>query len=548
MFSKEVLVGSAMLVVAGTTLALAGEPRAEKSAGEVGDEGIVVLDSGIAEADVEKKPYADYVTECADLLMEYGTDRYGERHKPVLVTILDVRSRSCPESPPEQTAHWRGQWRPCFWKPRGADLLVDQSTVEVFYLLSQITENREYSAFADRYLRCVTRMVDDKGFFWWGWHRFYDVFADEMSGSHGNCHEIHVNLPRWERLWQIDEKATRRELEAIWEWHVIDKTTGEFNRHGDGRRGCDFAMSGAEFIYAFSFLYTKTNDPVWLERAELVANYLWQSRGRHTNLIPNRPNAGRTRFDGSHLDTSVTGLLSYYLLKSYELTNVEAFRDQAVAYLAAYDRYGYDPSTGCFWGSLTLDGKPVPGPRVQGGYEQYEPRGHIDLWEPYQLGYEFPIYTAQAYAYAFQVTGDRKLLDAATRWADWIRRCPPSEGCLAENAWYERYAELFARHGTFADMYGRTISLFVHLYALTGQESYLNDARRTAREAVSRLYYKGLLRGHSAKPFYSSVDGVGYLLFALLQLDRVLENPDAVVGAKAIPLGNKRGTINFDNW
>ena len=114
-------------------------------------------------------------------------------------------------------------------------------------------------------------MVDDKGFFWWGWHRFYDVFADEMSGSHGNCHEIHVNLPRWERLWQIDEKATRRELEAIWEWHVIDKTTGEFNRHGDGRRGCDFAMSGAEFIYAFSFLYTKTNDPVWLERAELVA-------------------------------------------------------------------------------------------------------------------------------------------------------------------------------------------------------------------------------------------------------------------------------------
>ena len=523
----------------------AEESQERRSAGEVG---IVVLDSGIAEADVEKKPYADYVTECVDLLMEYGTDRYGKRHKPVLVTILDVRSRACPESPPEQTAHWRGQWRPCFWKPRGADLLVDQSTVEVFYLLSQITENRKYSVFADRYLRCVTESVDEKGFFWWGWHRFYDVFADQMSGSHGNCHEIHVNLPRWERLWRVDEEATRRELEAIWQWHVVDKTTGEFNRHGDGRRGCDFAMSGAEFIYAFSFLYTKTKDPVWLERADLVANYLWQSRDRKTNLIPNRPNAGRTRFDGGHLDTSVTGLLCYYLLKSYELTNAEVFRNQAVAYLAAYDRYGYDPSTKCFWGSLTLDGKPVPGPRVQGGYEQYEPRGHIDLWEPYQLGYEFPIYTAQAYAYAFQVTGDRKLLDAATRWADWIRRCPPSEGCLAENAWYERYAELFAQHGTFADMYGRTISLFVHLYALTGEQSYLNDARRTARESVSRLYYKGLLRGHPAKPYYSSVDGVGYLLYALLQLDRVLEKPDAAVGAKAIPLGNSRGTIGFDNW
>ncbi len=548
MFSREVLIEFVMLAFAGTMLATAGEPRAGKSTGKFSDEGIIVLDSGIAEADVEKRPYADYVTECVDLLMEYGTDRYGEHDRPVLVTILDVRSRSCPESPPEQTAHWRGQWRPCFWKPRGADLLVDQSTIEVFYLLSQLTENRKYSAFADRYVRCVTRMADDKGFFWWGWHRFYDVFADEVSGSHGNCHEIHVNLPRWERLWRVDEEATRRELEAIWEWHVVDKATGEFNRHGDGRRGCDFAMSGAEFIYAFSFLYAKTNGPVWLERAELVANYLWQSRDRQTNLIPNRPNAGKTRFDGSHLDTSVTGLLCYYLLKSYELTDAEVFRDQAVAYLAAYDRYGYDPSTKRFWGSLTLDGKPVPGPRVQGGYEQYEPRGHIDLWEPYQLGYEFPIYTAQAYAYVFQVTGDRKLLDAATRWADWIRRCPPSEGCLAENAWYERYAELFAPHGTFADMYGRTISLFIHLYALTGEQSYLSDAQRTAREAISKLYYRGLLRGHPAKPFYSSVDGVGYLLYALLQLDRVLENPDAVVGAKAIPLGDNRGTINFDNW
>lgn len=548
MFSKELLIGSAVLAFAGTMLAAPGEPTAGKSTGKFSDEGLVVLNSGFSEKDVEKKPYADYVIECVDLLMEYGTDRYGDHHKPVLVTILDVRSRSCPESPPEQTAHWRGQWRPCFWKPRGSDLLVDQSTIEVLYQLSQLTENPKYSAFADRYLGCVTKMVDDRGFFWWGWHRFYDVFADEMSGSHGNCHEIHVNLPRWERLWRVDEEATRRELEAIWQWHVIDKTTGEFNRHGDGRRGCDFAMSGAEFIYAFSFLYAKTNDPVWLERAELVANYLWQSRGRQTNLIPNRPNAGKTRFDGSHLDTSVTGLLCYYLLKSYELTNANGFRDQAVAYLTAYDRYGYDPSTKCFWGSLTLDGKPVPGPRVQGGYGQYEPRGYIDLWEPYQLGYEFPIYTAQAYAYAFQVTGDRKLLDAATRWADWIRRCPPSEGCLAENAWYERYGELFAPHGTFADMYGRTISLFIHLYALTGEQSHLDDARCTAREAVSRLYYKGLLRGHPAKPFYSSVDGVGYLLYALLQLDRVLENPNAVVAAKAIPLGDKRGTINFDNW
>ena len=194
-------------------------------------------------------------------------------------------------------------------------------------------------------------LVDEKGFFWWGWHRFHDVFSDTMTGSHGNYHEIHINLPRWGAAGgDIDKDATTREIEAIWQWHVVDKASGEFNRHGDGNKGCDFAMSGAAFIHAFSFLYAKTQDPRWLERAKLVADYLWNSRNRQTNLIPNRPNAGETRFDGGHLDTSVTGLLCYDLLKSCELTGEEAFRRQAPADLAAYARYGYDPATRQFWG------------------------------------------------------------------------------------------------------------------------------------------------------------------------------------------------------
>ena len=36
------------------------------------------------------------------------------------------------------------------------------------------------------------------------------------------------------------------------------------------------------------------------------------------------------------------------------------------------------------------------------------------------------------------------------------------------------------------------------------------------------MYYKGLLRGHPCKPYYESIDGVGYLLVALLQLDQVV--------------------------
>ena len=53
---------------------------------------------------------------------------------------------------------------------------------------------------------------------------------------------------------------------------------------------------------------------------------------------------------------------------------------------------------------------------------------------------------------------------------------------------------------------------------LTRDKSYGHVARQVAAEAVSRLYYKGLFRGHPAKPYYESIDDVGDLLMGLLEL------------------------------
>jgi hypothetical protein len=301
---------------------------------------------------------------------------------------------------------------------------------------------------------------------------------------------------------------------------VIDKTTGECNRHGDGHRGCDFAMSGGEILYAFAFLHAKTNDPRWLERARLVADYYYQRRHPETDLIANRPNAGKDRFDGSHFDTSITGHLCPRLLGAFRLTSDPAFRDQAITYLKSYARLGYDSEARRFWGSLRLDGTPVPGPRVAGGYGQYEPRGHIDMWEPYVAGYEAPVYTAQAYAQAAAVTGDGQMRQTAEHWATAIRAEFPPRAC-ERNTWYRQYAEKWAPLGTYAGLYGRTISFALQMHRLTGDESHLEFAREVAREAVSKLYFQGLFRGHPGKPYYESIDGVGYLLVALLQLDRL---------------------------
>jgi hypothetical protein len=85
------------------------------------------------------------------------------------------------------------------------------------------------------------------------------------------------------------------------------------------------------------------------------------------------------------------------------------------------------------------------------------------------------------------------------------------------------------------------------MYANTGEEVNLDDARRFAQEAVSKLYYKGLFRGHPARPYYATTDGVGYLLVALLQLDRAIELKDKLVGKKVIQFENN-SSLGFDNW
>jgi hypothetical protein len=472
------------------------------------------------------------------------------------VSILDVETRQCPSNPVALDEQWR-VLRRGRRNPAGANLLSDQPTLKTLYALSQVTGSPKYARFADNYAGWyLTNLVDEKGFFWWGWHRHYDVFQDKMLGHLGNPHEIHaIHCIAWDKLWAVNSAAVRKEIEAIWQWHVIDKQTGEVNRHGDGQRGCDFAMSAGACLYAFAFLYTQTHEPVWLDRAKLLARYYRDRRDPGTGLFPDRPNAGAGRFDGSHFVTADTGLYCHSLLKSYELTGERQFRDDALAYLRAYGRYGYDSRTGKFWGSLNLDGTPVPGPRAvpdtiraEDSYQVYEPRGHLDLWQPYVAGYEHPLATAQAYAYAAQLTGDAAMLDTAKRFARLIETNLPPCTCLT-NCWYRGYAEQYAIRGTYAGAYGQTISFFIHMHLLTGERRYLTLARTVADDAIMRLYHRGLFRGHPAKPYYEAVDGVGCLLYALLQLDLTLRSPQGVLANKALFIGPDAGrNLALDNW
>lgn len=501
------------------------------------------------------RPFGYYVQECVETLMKYGTDRYGEKEAPILVSILDVETRSCPENPEPFDEYFRVTRRGRR-SPAGANMLPDQPLLKTMYLLSDSTGKKRYARFADKYERYyMQNLVDDKGFFWWGWHRHYDVHRDVEDGHNGNHHETHaVHAIDWDHLYAVNPEAVEKEIEAIWEWHVIDKDTCEINRHGDKQKGCDFSMSAGSYIEAFAFMYDKTGEEKWLDRATRLADYYWQRRNPETNLFPERPNAGADRFDGSTFVTAITGLHCHSLLRAYELTGEPLFRDHAIAYLKAYAKYGYDADTGKWWGALRMDGSPILGPRIytanidsREGYEAAQPRGHLDLWEPYVAGYQYPIYTAQAYAYAYQITGDKDLLEAAKRLAAWISKTPPGTP-ETDVTWYQDYSNGPGKQGTYAGKYGRAISFLAHMYVLTGEDQYLTDAHTLAYEAVDKLYHNGLFRGHPAKPYYENIDGVGFLLYALLELDQLNDDPEAAVAEKKIVVGKKKVAMALDNW
>lgn len=502
---------------------------------------------GLAAEKPGHRPYLDRVRQCADVLLQHGTDRYGPVQSPILVSILDVQERTCPKNPlplDEACRVGRRERR----NPAGANLLTDQPLLKSLRFLSAVTGAPKYDRAARDYIDYYLKhLVDEKGFFWWGWHRHYDVYEDRMTGHLGNPHEIHaIHGIAWEQLWEVNPKAVRREIEAIWQWHVIDKKTGEINRHGDGQRGCDFSMSAGAIIEAFAFLHQRTGEKVWLDRARLVADYYWTRRHPQTNLIPERPNAGKDRFDGSAFVTCITGLYCLSLLKAQELTGEAAFKEQSLAYLRAYARHGYDEKSGKFWGALNLDGTPIPGPRLMQGYAMYEPRGYLDLWEPYVAGYQCPVYTAQAYAVAYQGTREEALLKAARAFAAWMEKTPP--GTVETNrTWYDAYTRGPGLKGTYADKYGRAVSFLLHLFLLTKETRYLQQAEKMADEAIEKLWANGLFRGHPAKPYYEAMDGVGYLLYALLQLDAVKQDPDKALTRQALVVGRPGITLPLEN-
>ncbi len=512
-----------------------------------------------------RRPWREYVRASLDTLIERGKDRYGPVESPMLMAVIDLNTLESPARPElydslirlEGRIHRRGE--------RGSNLWEDQPLLRTMYQLSKLSGDNRYARAADAYFDFALRNCQTKmGFLFWGSHCHWDCYEEKGAGDlrDDGVHEILIHHSLWEDMYRLNPEVTRQLVDNIWKYHIQDKNTGMHNRHNSKGNG-DFPFSGGSFCMAFSTMYRATGEQHYLDKARLVADWHWNHRDKKTNIPAAHPATGKelNGLYGRTFLSSLTGPHAAALLRCYEITNDKHFRDIAVTYLKAYDKYGWDEKSRNYLGMINLDGTPttiddVPiamrsqvvgqTAREPDPASSVPPIGPVDVWPTTIFTLDFPLMSAQSAVLAYELTaedgepGDAALLRPAKRWADVIERnLPAKSGWTFRKRLRASLPDLPKTGGTYAGNYGRVISFYVHLYRATDNARYLDLARQIAQDAVDKLYVEteltdddgavkkyGLFRGHAAKPYYETVDGVGTLLFALLELD----NPDTNLG------------------
>jgi hypothetical protein len=113
-----------------------------------------------------------------------------------------------------------------------------------------------------------------------------------------------------------------------------------------------------------------------------------------------------------------------------------------------------------------------------------------DYSEPYRYGYGggFSADNASLLLAVHRLTPNEQALKLATDFARFYSRNDPPPAY-----------EIVRAH-----VYASIIGLFIDVYTLTKESTYLAQAERYARLAIERLFYNGLFRGATAVDHYES--------------------------------------------
>jgi len=473
-------------------------------------------------ASLQAQPrYFSKVTAHYDRLLEVGTDQYGPIETALWLSSIDVHKGGQFEPAPATS---RRTYR-AIHAPHGSTLYWDQPLVALSYWLSVRTGEQRYKEAADAYLRDFLKTsVDPKeGYFLWGNHLYYDVFADEQVEILAPYHEMRPLPVAWEMLERVDAAATVRAARAAARGHLVQPSSGLFNRHAvaGGERSAlqppmPFLSAGGTLVETLAWLASrKPRDHADLIRqAKRVAAYSHGGRNTRTSLMPVQPVVDRW---DRYAATTETGLWASSVLRAAELTGSSSLETRAWDSLRAYLTFGFSPDEGRYHGMLDV----ASGLPTWERTTEWQPGRWSDVWEPLFPSHDHPMPLAEACLTLYERRGDRGFRECAEDWATHIEKTLPAGFPTKDITDSDRTP------GAYAESYGRVIHFLVRASKVLNDPELRALAQRIADDAIEKLWIEevAMFRSHPGVDRIDSVDGLGILFAALVYFDTG-EDPD----------------------
>ena len=445
------------------------------------------------------KGYMHYAKTFADTMMVSGTDRYGKVHSPMFTSLIDLESHRNPEDIPGNSIGQRYEDRSL----RGGNLFQDIMLLQAMDNMTRITGDMKYKKAVTDYLTFFLKNCPhpNTGLFPWGEHAYWNFYEETFTYD---THEFLGGVPNsfWERMWQINPDAMRAEADGLIN-HIKNLDNFDFDRHADITEpmpvprpaeygGMDFPRHGGFYIGLWTFAYSKTKDDKYLDWSQKMIDHHWNMRSKKHGLPPNRKNEDISSAV-STLSLALNLLEAAALLPEGDVK--KRYEHVATTYLDAILRLPHKPEEGEFLIDLPMDATPET---ATGSYGQ-----------PYTFSYGggFSADYASLVAGVYRLTKDERALKLAEAFANYYATHNPPP----------------INEAVFARIYATVIGLFNDLYEITKKETYLEQSKRYAKDAIEKLYHDGMFRGATNINHYEGDMMVGSLAYNIVWL-HVLEN------------------------
>jgi pectate lyase len=249
--------------------------------------------TALAQSDGSKR-YVSAVAEFAGNVLKHGRDTYGPKRTPLFVDGVDVESHE----PVKWKATDGREWAL-------SDLGNQQILFRTLSGLSGLTGDGQWRGAAEAATRYALANLMNNGLLAWGGHTAYDATTDVpfWSEDKGTVHELKDHFPYYRMMWELDRGATKTLIETIWNSHILDWGTLDFNRHGTPKKmgplwkseykggpvffwgkGLTFLNAASDLIYAAGMLSLLSGDAEPLEWAKRLAHRYVETRNPKTGM------------------------------------------------------------------------------------------------------------------------------------------------------------------------------------------------------------------------------------------------------------------------